>query len=291
MNYTHDEKQFYKEAFARNKGLISDQLQKKLQATHVAICGMGGVGEIHAETLARLGVGSFTIADGDVFERVNSNRQLEAMTSTLGKQKEEVIAKTLLDINPFAKITRIGYITPDNLNEFFNDASIIIDGMDFFEFDIRRMIFNEARTRGIPVITAAPVGFGSSVIVFTKDSMSFDDYFAVDDNTEDLHKPILFGLGLTPSLLQRKYFAPQKLDVTKKQAPSSVLGTLAAADWAGTLVCKLVDNQSLEVAPVSYHFDPYVTRMKRTNLRFGNRGLLQRLKFWYVTKFLLKKSR
>jgi molybdopterin/thiamine biosynthesis adenylyltransferase len=283
------EKEFYTEAFSRNKGIISVHLQEKLKNTRIAICGMGGAGEIHAETLARIGIGSLTIADGDTFEVANINRQMEAMTSTVGKSKEEVIALTLKDINPYISVRTTGYITEENVDAFLEGADIVVDGMDFFKFDIRRCIFNRARELGIPVITAAPIGFGSSVIVFTKDSMSFDDYFNVDDSTQDELKPLLFGIGLAPSLLQRSYFAPEKIKTKEQVAPSSVLGTLAAADWMGTIVCKLVDTKEVEVAPVSFHFDPYVTRMKRTHLYFGNRNIIQRIKMWYLTKKLLKK--
>ncbi len=278
------EKDFYNKAFIRNKGIISTHLQEKLRNTHVAICGMGGVGEIHAETLARLGIGSFTIADGDTFELTNMNRQMEAMESTLGKSKIEVMVKTLLDINPFAHVQTIGYITKDNVDAFLEGVSVVVDGMDFFEFDIRRLIFNKARAKGIPVITAAPVGFGSSVIVFTKDSMSFDEYFDVNDDTPDNLKPLLFGIGLTPSLLQRSYFAPEKIKMKTRTAPSTIIGTLAAANWVGALVYEMIEGKPIEVAPVSFHFDPYVAKIKRTHLYFGNRNIVQRCKLWYLKR-------
>jgi molybdopterin/thiamine biosynthesis adenylyltransferase len=247
------------------------------------------VGEIHAETLARLGVGNLTIADGDTFEIANINRQMEAMTSTVGKSKVEVLTDTLQDINPYIHIRTMGYLTQENVDEFLRDVDIVVDGMDFFEFDIRRTIFNQSRERGLPVITAAPIGFGSSVIVFTKNSMSFDEYFNVSDNTADEDKPLLFGIGLAPSLLQHSYFSPEKIKTSQKQAPSTVLGTLAAADWMGTIIYKMIQGVDVEVAPISFHFDPYVTRMKRTHLYFGNRNILQRIKLWYLKWRLLKK--
>lgn len=283
------EDQFYKEAFKRNIGLISKTTQHKLRNTHVAICGMGGVGGVHSETLARLGVGNLTIADGDTFELANENRQMEAMESTLGRLKNDVMLKTLHDINPFATIRTFGYITVENVDAFLEGVSIIIDGIDFFEFDVRRLIFNKAREKGITVITAAPVGFGSSVLVFTKDSMSFDEYFDVSDTTPNQLKPFHFGVGLTPSLLQRSYFAPTTIKMGTRTAPSSILGTLAAATWAGTIVFKIIDGKEVEVAPVSLHFDPYVSKLKRINLYNGNRNIIQRIKLWYLQQQMLKK--
>lgn len=283
-----EEKDFYHEAFKRNRGLISSQLQEKLKNTHVAICGMGGVGGIHAETLARLGVGKFTIADGDLYEIVNINRQIEAMTSTVHKSKKEVMIKTLHDINPFIKVLGLDYVTKENIDDFLDGVDIVIDGVDFFEVDIRRLIFNEAYKRGIPVITAAPIGFGSSVIVFTKDSMTFDDYFNISDKTPKELLSFYFGIGLSPSMIQRSYFAPEKIKLKTLNAPSSVLGTLASANWVGAIICKLLDNKKVEVAPVSFHFDPYAAKMKRTHLYFGNRNIAQKIKLWYLKNKLLR---
>ncbi len=289
MSELTQEEKFYTEAFKRNKGLISIHTQHKLKDTHIAICGMGGVGGVHAETLARLGVGNLTIADGDTFELANINRQMEAMESTFGKKKGEVMMNTLRDINPFLHIRTFGYITEKNVDDFLEGVTILVDGIDFFEFDIRRLVFNKARAKGITVITAAPVGFGSSVIVFTKDSMSFDDYFNVSDTTPDELKPFHFGIGLTPSLLQRSYFAPQTIKMGEHVAPSSILGTLAAATWAGALVFKIAEGKEVEVAPVSFHFDPYVAKMKRVHLYFGNKNIIQRIKLLYLKKKLLRK--
>src|SRR5271165_2808853 len=64
----------YDEAFVRNRGLISSEEQRRLRDCRVAIAGMGGVGGVHLATLARLGVGHFTIADPDEFEIANFNR-------------------------------------------------------------------------------------------------------------------------------------------------------------------------------------------------------------------------
>src|SRR5436190_7249977 len=74
----------YEEAFRRNRGLCTDNEQHILRNSRVAIAGMGGVGGVHLVTLARLGVGKFTIADPDSFDVVNFNRQYGATMSNLG---------------------------------------------------------------------------------------------------------------------------------------------------------------------------------------------------------------
>src|SRR4051794_40764199 len=77
----------YDQAFKRNEGLITPAEQHRLRDTRVAIVGMGGVGGVHLVTLARLGFARFTIADPDVFELANSNRQYGARLETLGRSK------------------------------------------------------------------------------------------------------------------------------------------------------------------------------------------------------------
>src|SRR6516162_5311915 len=82
----------YELAFCRNRGIINPQEQEKLRTSHVAVAGVGGVGGIDLVTLARLGIGRFTIADPDVFEISNTNRQYGAASSTLSSPKADVMA-------------------------------------------------------------------------------------------------------------------------------------------------------------------------------------------------------
>jgi molybdopterin/thiamine biosynthesis adenylyltransferase len=283
-----EQKTFYEEAFSRNKGIISDEIQEKLKNTHVAIPGMGGVGGIHATTLARLGVGSFSVADGDSYELANFNRQTGAFISTIDKQKNEVMSTIIHDINPFAQVRMFGKISEENIDEFLEGVDIVVDGMDFFQIEVRRLIYRKAYEKMIPVVTAAPLGFGSSCLLFTKDSITFDNYFAIHDSLSEEEKFILFGIGLCPALLQRAYYSPTKVNFKNHKAPSTVLGTLAAANWVGAIVYKIVSGISVEAAPVSYHFDPYVGKVKRVKLYFGNRHPLQRFKFWFLKKNAVK---
>src|SRR5689334_5158688 len=94
----------YTRAFSRNIGIVSREEQAMLRAKRVAIPGCGGVGALHALTLARLGIQNFTIADFDVYKVENLNRQYTAKFSTLERPKAEVVRNEILDINPEADI-------------------------------------------------------------------------------------------------------------------------------------------------------------------------------------------
>lgn len=76
----------YETAFHRNVGWFTQEEQKMLRTKRVAIGGLGGCGGAHVTTLARAGVGAFTLADFDRFELVNFNRQAGAKMSTLASQ-------------------------------------------------------------------------------------------------------------------------------------------------------------------------------------------------------------
>ncbi len=77
---------------------------KQLRQAHVMVVGLGGVGAYAVEMLCRAGVGEFTLVDGDMVSETNRNRQLVALTSSVGQLKTEVLAARLRDINPDVKL-------------------------------------------------------------------------------------------------------------------------------------------------------------------------------------------
>ena len=90
---------------SRTSLLIGEERLRSLTQKHVMVVGLGGVGSFAAEFLARAGVGSLTIVDGDVVDVTNINRQLPALHSTVGMSKIEVVGNRLLDINPELNFT------------------------------------------------------------------------------------------------------------------------------------------------------------------------------------------
>lgn len=92
----------------------------------VAVIGLGGVGAVAAEMVARAGVGRMVLLDSDCVSLSNKNRQLLALDSTLGRPKTEVLRERLLDINPALQLTVIDrYLDEDNI------AEILPQGIDF----------------------------------------------------------------------------------------------------------------------------------------------------------------
>ena len=84
----------------RTELLLGEEKLSKLQAAHVLIVGLGGVGAYAAEMIARAGVGELTLADADRVGESNINRQLIALHSTIGRSKVELVAERLRDLPP-----------------------------------------------------------------------------------------------------------------------------------------------------------------------------------------------
>jgi hypothetical protein len=278
----------YDEAFSRNIGWVSAEEQELLRHKKVAIAGMGGVGGSHLIVLARLGIGGFHIADLDVFELANFNRQYGAAMSTLNVAKAAAMEKTILDINPELQVTTFEQgITLENLDRFLDGVDIYVDSLDIFALDIRRAVFAACYDRGIPAITAAPMGMGTAMLVFMPGKMSFEEYFCLDGfDFED--QIIKFVIGVSPSVQQRKYLVDRSsVNFLKKKVPSTAMGIELAAGTACSNVLKILLNRGGVVcAPHGLHFDAYRNRLVKTWRPFGNRNPLQKFMFWYVKKLL-----
>jgi molybdopterin/thiamine biosynthesis adenylyltransferase len=269
----------YEEAFGRNLGWVTPAEQQVLRSKRVAIAGLGGVGGVHVLTLARLGIGKMHLADFDVFDVANFNRQIGASVSTLGRSKIEVVAAMARDINPDIELRLFGEgVTAANLDAFLADVDVFVDGLDFFAFEARERTFAACHASGIPAITAAPLGMGVALLNFGADGMSFEEYFCLE-GVSDSEKRVRFLLGLSPAMLQRGYLAdPSYVDLAGNRGPSTAMACQLCAGVAATEALKfLLRRGKIDVAPVGMQFDAYRGRLKRTWRPWGNRNPLQRI--------------
>lgn len=268
----------YDEAFQRNIGLLTEEEQQKVRGYTVAIAGMGAVGQAHAIALLRQGFEHFKIADFDTFELKNFNRQYGAKMATLGREKVAVMREEMLAIHPECTVEIFPEgVTDENRDAFLAGADLVVDGIDAFEVEHRRRLFNRALERGIPVITAGPIGFGTAFLVFLPGGPNFDDYFSVTDETETMKKLISFFVGLAPALLQRKYM--QKVHLEEKRGPSSMGAVSLCAGVVAIYALKiLLKKGRVKAVPYYHQFDVMRDRYVMKRLWWGNRHPLQRIK-------------
>ncbi len=269
----------YDEAFSRNIGWLTGREQELLRHKRVAIAGLGGVGGVHLLSLCRLGIEKFHLADFDSFDLANFNRQAGATVSTLGQAKLEVMIRQAQDINPDLQIKGFADgVTADNLDAFLDDVDLYVDGLDFFAFKARRQVFAACTAKGIPAITAAPLGMGAAVLNFVPGGMSFEEYFRLEDGPEN-EMPLRFLLGLAPTRMQMGYLVePSAVDLASQKGPSTIMACQLCAGVASTEALKiLLGRGPVRAAPRGYHFDAYRNKLVHTWRPGGNRNPLQRL--------------
>lgn len=117
---------------SRTSLLIGEKAVRRLNASHVMVVGLGGVGSYAAEFIARSGIGKMTIIDGDTVDATNRNRQLPALYTTQGQPKALIMEERLRDINPELELTVIReFITPNMVvAQLATKPDYIIDAID-----------------------------------------------------------------------------------------------------------------------------------------------------------------
>jgi molybdopterin/thiamine biosynthesis adenylyltransferase len=269
----------YQSAFSRNLGWVTEEEQKSLQKKRIAIAGMGGVGGTHLLTLTRLGIGHVNISDMDTYEQANFNRQAGASMNTVGRAKVDVMAEMANDINPQLDINRFDEgINSSNLDRFLKDVDLYVDGLDFFAVKIRREVFAACADKGIPTITAAPLGMGVALLSFTPDSMSFEEYFQLEGQPEN-EQLLRFLVGLSPAMLQMSYLVDNsRVDFHAQKGPSTPMACDLCAGVTATNALKILLNRGDVIkAPHGLHFDAFKNKLKKTWRPGGNSNPLQKL--------------
>lgn len=266
--------------FSRNIGLLSVEQQARLLHSRVSVVGAGGVGGLHILTLARLGVGHFAIADPDTFEAANVSRQFGAVRSTFGRNKAEVLAEMVREINPDARVDIYPEgVTEDNAATFLSGSQVLVDGIDFFEFTTRRMLFNRARNAGLHTVTCAPLGFGSTLQIFTPDGMDFDTYFGTSDSNSLERNLAAFAAGLAPNPYHIKYLDMARVDLANQKGPAVAPACTLAASLLTTEVVKILTGAApIKAVPHYLQIDMMRRKLKTGYLWLGGRNPLQKLK-------------
>ncbi|MDR3369901.1 ThiF family adenylyltransferase [Rhodoferax sp.] len=278
----------YNNAFSRNIGWVTFAEQERMRSARVAVAGLGGVGGAHLLTLSRLGLANFNIADFDDFDVHNMNRQAGAFMPFMGQSKINTVARLAQDINPETDLRLFPQgVTPENVDDFLKDVNVYVDGLDFFALPARRMVFAKCREKGIPALTAAPLGMGVAFLYFDPAGMSFEDYFKVEGH-EPQEQYARFIAGLSPAMLNRDYLVePDAVNFQEKRGPSTIMACDLCAGVMGTAVLKvLLKRGDIKAAPWGMHFDAYHQKLKHTWRPFGNANPLQQLLLKFIRPVL-----
>jgi tRNA threonylcarbamoyladenosine dehydratase len=142
----------------RTELILGSKALERLRQMHVLVIGLGGVGSFAAEFLARAGVGNMTIVDGDTVDLTNTNRQLPALHSTVGRPKTEVMADRMRDINPDLNLTiHETFLTPEMLNDLITDQfDYVFDCIDSIQ--PKQYVIVTCKQKGIRVVSSMGAG-------------------------------------------------------------------------------------------------------------------------------------
>lgn len=138
--------------------LLGEDAMERLSRSHVAIVGLGGVGGAAAEMLARAGVGTLTLIDSDTVSDTNRNRQLCALSSTVGAFKTEVVSARLRDINPDIRLHLLReFLCEENVAALLPQTlDYVVDAIDTLSPKIA--LIQHCLKAGIPLVSSMGSG-------------------------------------------------------------------------------------------------------------------------------------
>ena len=213
---------------SRTQLLLGDEAIEKLITRHVLVVGLGGVGGICAEMIARSGVGKMTIVDGDSVDLSNTNRQIPALHSNAGKLKAEVMAERLRDINPELELVVLpDYMEKEKAAELVGSGNFdfIVDCIDTLSPKV--MLLKAAVEAGIPVVSSLGAGGKMDPALVTIAPLEESKECNLARSVRKrLHKQGIYK-GITV------VYSPEKIDeerviVTEKAYPKkSLIGTIS----------------------------------------------------------------
>ncbi|MFD0618018.1 ThiF family adenylyltransferase [Paenibacillus sp. GCM10027629] len=140
--------------FSRTELAIGPDGLDKMKRSTVAVLGIGGVGSIAAEALARTGVGRIILIDKDVVDITNINRQIHALTTTVGQKKADLMRDRIKLINPDCDVIALNmFYTEETYEQLFQyPLDYVLDASDTIIYKIH--LIKQCLTRGIPVISS-----------------------------------------------------------------------------------------------------------------------------------------
>jgi len=220
--------------------LIGEKALKKLKSARILVVGLGGVGAYAAEMICRAGAGSMTIVDGDKIHPSNINRQMLALTSTLGLKKTELMASRLMDINPDLKLKIISdYVRGDRLSEILDEKfDYVVDAIDTLSPKI--FLLWHSLQRKYPVVSSMGSGGKTDPLKIRITDISE----TTDCNLARILRKKLHKLGIRDGF--RAVWSPEITDKTKiiptdgEQNKASIVGTVSYMPAAFGIACASV---------------------------------------------------
>ena len=159
------------ERFSRSELLFGKENMDKLKFAHVLVVGIGGVGGYVCEVLARGGVGNLSIVDFDNVSESNINRQIIALSSTIGRPKVEVMKERIFEINPNCNVLTYNVkVNKETIGRIFDDKfDFVVDAID--DLNGKVLLAKTCQENGIKIISSMGAGNRVSIPNFKIDDL------------------------------------------------------------------------------------------------------------------------
>ncbi|CAM4132692.1 tRNA threonylcarbamoyladenosine dehydratase [Paenibacillus alkaliterrae] len=140
--------------FSRTELAIGPEGLQLMKGSTVAVLGIGGVGGIAAEALARTGVGRIILIDKDVVDITNVNRQVHALTTTVGQPKTDLMRDRIKLINPECDVVALRmFYTEETYEQLFAyPLDYVVDASDTIIYKVH--LIKQCLERKIPIISS-----------------------------------------------------------------------------------------------------------------------------------------
>ena len=150
-----------------------------LSQKKVCVLGLGGLGGYIVEMLSRIGVGSLTLVDWDVFDETNLNRQLFSSMNNLGSSKALEAEKRVKGINPLTKVIPVyEFVDSSNAMKIIANHDVIVDALD--SIDLRKYIAKVCTELNLPLVHGAIAGWYGQVATIYPNDTTLDILYPKD---------------------------------------------------------------------------------------------------------------
>jgi sulfur-carrier protein adenylyltransferase/sulfurtransferase len=278
---------YMKEMGERHEGILTADEGKVLSEAEIGVAGVGGVGGWTCLSLARLGCRRFRLADPGLFDPPDANRQAGGCFETMERNKAEVLAEEILRILPAAEVsTWSDGLTVESAKRFVRGTDLVVDGVDLFELDVKKRLFDAAREEGIPVVSTPILGYGAAIGIFHPSrSPRFEEYFGTPPARSNKMAYARYVRRLAAGFFG---FKP-KLNwpvvngrIDEGKIPSIGTSCLLAGSLATVgVIDTLLGKGTFPQIPESIHIDLMERKIVRT-------GRLKRLLLRFYARYLLK---
>ncbi|OAA82942.1 HesA/MoeB/ThiF family protein [Clostridium ljungdahlii] len=187
------------ERYVRNMKTLSKEENDNLKNFKVCVVGCGGIGGYVIEMLGRIGIGSITAVDGDVFEESNLNRQILSSTDTIGFSKAQEAKARMEKVNPLIEVKALEkMLTEDNACSILENHDVVVDALD--SIPARLLLQGSCKKLNIPMVYGAIAGWYAQVTTIFPGDDTLNKIYNVDKQISKGIEKEMGNPSFTPAL-------------------------------------------------------------------------------------------